>query len=72
MTFIHELPNWPAFNRDTMALAQALSSVRHRQGKHLGKMEVLGSELRAEANIAALTSDVVESSAIEGAHLDNA
>ncbi len=71
MTFIHELPNWPVFTWDTRALARALSSVRHKQGKHLGKMEALGFELRTEANIAALTSDVVKSSAIEGERLDN-
>jgi len=40
--------------------------VRHKQGKHLGKMEALGFDLCAEANLTALTSEVVKSSAIEG------
>ena len=70
MTYIHELPNWPDFTWDTQALAQTLSAVRHKQGKHLGKMEALGFELRTEASVTALTHEVVKSSAIEGRQLD--
>jgi Fic family protein len=40
--------------------------VRHRQGRHLGRMEALGFDLRAEASLVTLTDDVVKSSAIEG------
>ena len=70
MTYIHELPDWPDFTWDTQALAQALSAVRHKQGKHLGKMEALGFDLRTEASVTALTSEIVKSSAIEGEQLD--
>jgi len=70
MAYIHELPNWPDFTWDTQALAQGLSAVRHKQGRHLGKMEALGFELRTEASVTALTHDVVKSSAIEGEKLD--
>lgn len=70
MAFIHELPNWPDLTWDTQALAHSLSSVRHKQGKHLGKMEALGFELRTEASVTALTSEIVKSSAIEGELLD--
>ena len=70
MTFIHELSGWPEFTWDTEALAGPLAAVRHKQGKHLGKMEALGFELRTEASLAALTEEVVKSSAIEGEHLD--
>ena len=70
MAYIHELPDWPDFTWDTRALAQALSAVRHKQGRHLGKMEALGFELRTEASVTALTHDVVKSSAIEGEKLD--
>ncbi|HLG42306.1 MAG TPA: Fic family protein [Planctomycetota bacterium] len=70
MTYIHELPKWANFTWDTQSLAQALSAVRHKQGKHLGKMEALGFELRTEANVTALTSEIVKSSAIEGNQLD--
>ena len=70
MAYIHELPNWPDFTWDTQALAQSLSAVRHKQGKHLGKMEALGFELRTEASVTALTSEIVKSSAIEGEQLN--
>ena len=59
MAYIHELPEWPEFTWNTQALAQPLAAVRHKQGKHLGKMEALGFELRAEANLAALNSGLM-------------
>lgn len=70
MTYIHELPQWPELTWDSEALAGALAAVRHKQGKHLGKMEALGFEFRAEASLTALTEEVVKSSAIEGEDLD--
>lgn len=70
VTYIHERAGWPQFSWDTEPLAGALAAVRHKQGRHLGKMESLGFDLRAEASLATLTNDVVQSSAIEGEHLD--
>ena len=70
MTFIHEKPGWPQFSWDSEALSAPLAAVRHKQGKHLGKMEALGFDLRAEANLSVLTSEVVNSSAIEGEALN--
>jgi len=70
MAYIHERPGWPRFVWDGEGLAAALAAVRHRQGRHLGKMETLGFEVRAEVSLAALTDDVVKSSAIEGENLD--
>lgn len=69
MSYIHELPGWPKFSWDSDALTALLAAVRHKQGKLLGKMESLGFELRTEASLTVLTSDVVKSSAIEGEHL---
>ena len=68
--FIHELPGWPGLTWDAGVLANSLGRVRHRQGRLLGRMEALGFDLRDEANVLVLTRDVVESSAIEGEHLD--
>ena len=70
MTFIHERPGWPQFVWDSEVLAVPLAAVRHKQGKHLGKMEALGFDFRAEANLTVLTKDVVKSSAIEGETLN--
>jgi Fic family protein len=70
MTFIYEKLGWPQFSWDSDALAAPLAAVRHKQGRHLGKMEALGFDLRAEANLSVLTSEVVNSSAIEGETLN--
>lgn len=70
MTYIHERPAWPEFTWDSEALAAPLAAARHRQGRHLGKMEALGFDLRTEASLAALTEEVVKSSAIEGEQLN--
>jgi Fic family protein len=70
MTYVHERPGWPEFTWDSKALAADLAGVHHRQGRRLGKLDALGFELRAEASLAALTEEVVKSSAIEGEHLN--
>src|SRR5690606_8203239 len=43
-----------------------LSEVRNLQGKLMGKVELLGFELKDEANLETLIQDVVQSSEIEG------
>lgn len=70
MGYIHLLPGWPELVWNAEALSGPLASVRHRQGRLLGKMEGLGFDLRTEASLDALTSDVVKSSAIEGEKLN--
>lgn len=71
MAYVHELPEWPNLTWSAQALTQALAAVRHKQGRHLGRMEALGFDLRSEANLAALTDEVVRSSAIEGERLNS-
>lgn len=70
MAYIHELADWPEFRWDSDALAAPLAAVRHRQGKLLGHMLALGFELQEEAGLAALTDEVVGTSAIEGERLN--
>jgi Fic family protein len=70
MPYIYENPGWPDFTWDSETLAGVLAAVRHKQGRHLGKMEALGFDLRAEASLTALTEEVVKSSAIEEEHLN--
>ena len=70
MTYIYERPGWPDFKWDSEALAGALAAVRHKQGRHLGKMEALGFDFRTEASLTALTDEVVNTSAIEGQNLN--
>src|SRR5678810_126289 len=64
--FIHQRPGWPDFTWDGEALSSPLASVRHKQGRLLGRMETLGFDLRDEAGLVALTTEVVKSSEIEG------
>jgi len=68
--YSHELPDWPRFRWDTDRLAPALASVRHRQGRLIGRMESLGLKLRQEAVLQTLTADVLKSSEIEGERLE--
>ncbi len=68
--WIHEHKTWPDFTWDAKALASKLADIRHQQGRLLGRMEGLGFDLRREASLDTLTSDVVKSSAIEGETLN--
>lgn len=70
MPYIHEIPDWPNFTWNAQPLEKPLAEVRHRQGRLLGRMEVLGFDLQAEATLRTLTADVVKSSAIEGENLN--
>src|SRR6266851_3652438 len=68
--YIYQLPDWPKFHWDEKALAAPLVTLRHRQGRFVGRMEALGFALRNEATLQTLTQDVVKSSEIEGEILD--
>src|SRR5688572_24301217 len=68
--YIHELQDWPRLVWNLEYLAESLAVVRHRQGRLIGHMEALGFDLRQEAVLQTLTSDVLNSSEIEGERLD--
>ncbi len=70
--YIHQQKNWPRFEWDTEKINSLLTETRHQQGKLLGKMELLGFGLQAEASLQTLTLDVLKSSEIEGELLDAA
>lgn len=67
--FIHADQDWPAFRWDTASLAEPLATTRHRQGLLVGRLSALGLRLQSEAELTALTSEIVQSSAIEGERL---
>ncbi|MDO8519245.1 MAG: Fic family protein [Deltaproteobacteria bacterium] len=71
-TYIHELKAWPKFRWDHERLDSALSGLRHRQGRFIGRMEVLGFKLRAEAVLVTLTEEIIKSGEIEGEALNKA
>jgi Fic family protein len=64
--YIHQLGDWPKFHWDGEQFSPGLPSVRHRQGRLIGRMESLGVSHREEAFVDTLTQDVVKSSEIEG------
>lgn len=68
--YIHELQDWPKFHWSAERIAGPLASLRHRQGRLIGHMEVLGFNLQQEAVLKTLTADVLKSSEIEGEKLD--
>lgn len=68
--YMHNHPDWPRFHWNRESLAERLAVVRHQQGRLLGRMDALGFKLRQEANLTALTEDVLKSSEIEGEQLD--
>jgi Fic family protein len=67
--YIHSLKDWPAFKWEDDKIILPLSTVRHKQGRLLGKLEGLGFRFREEATLETLTQDVIKSSEIEGEKL---
>lgn len=70
ITYIYELRGWPDFLWNREALGEKLASVRHAQGRLVGRMESLGFPLRQHAVLQTLTEDVLKSSEIEGEKLN--
>lgn len=68
--YIHQNKTWPNFHWNDKLLTEQLASVRHHQGRLIGRMEALGFDLREEAVLNTLTEDVLKSSEIEGEILD--
>ena len=70
--YLHQRPDWPSLTWDEHALAPQLGRVRHLRENLLGRMQPLECDIRQQATVETLTSDVVKTSAIEGEFLDPA
>lgn len=68
--YVWERPDWPTFTWDEGRLLEPLATARLKQGRLLGRMSALGFDLRLEAQLKALTEEVIKSSEIEGDFLD--
>jgi Fic family protein len=68
-TYLHEQKDWTKFHWDSEALLPLHSSVRHLQGRLMGRMSALGFGFRQEAFLETLTEDVLKTSEIEGEFL---
>ena len=69
-TYIWEQQDWPHLTWNNKRLLEPLAAARLKQGRLLGRMTSLGFDLKLEAQLVALTEDVVKSSEIEGEILD--
>ena len=68
--YIWQSPQWPRWHYELAALAVPLADVSRALGLLLGRLADVGMPLRDEASVAALTEDVVQTSAIEGEALN--
>jgi len=68
--YIYQKNNWPNFYWEIEKLSEILVSVRHKQGRLIGRMEGMGFHLQSEATLSTITLDVLKSSEIEGEILD--
>jgi len=68
--YVWQQPDWPAWRFDLAALAEPMAAASRAQGGLLGRLADASPALRAQASAAALTEDVVQTSAIEGEMLD--
>jgi Fic family protein len=64
--YIYEYDNWTDFTWQDKAINVVFGEVRLLQGKIIGQMNSLGFSAKEEATLAALTSEIVKSSEIEG------
>ena len=65
-TYLWQLAGWPALRYDLPTLAPALERVSRAQGLLTGRLADVGLAAQGQASLAALTEDVVKTSAIEG------
>ena len=69
--YIHEHEGWPDLYWDAEDISVLLGEVRYAQGRLLGRMDHIGLQLCGEADLLAMTNEVITSSAIEGEKLDD-
>jgi len=68
--YIYEKKDWPDFHWDENEINSLLISVRHHQGRFLGKMENLGFTIRKEAILESVAAELINTNAIEDEKLD--
>jgi Fic family protein len=68
--YIYQHPDWTDFFWNKEAVLLKLIPLRNKQGELMGKMQMLGFDLRQEAVLETLTLDVLKSTEIEGEFLN--
>ena len=69
-SYIWQASDWPTWRFDLAALAQPLADVSRAQGLLIGRLADVGMAVRDQANLSALTEDVIKTSEIEGEQLN--
>lgn len=69
--WVYEHKKWPKFTWDKDSITFKLANLRYQQGLLIGQMQNLGFELKQEATLENLTTDIIKSSAIEGESLNS-
>lgn len=64
--YIWQAADWPNWRYNLAVLAEPMAQVSRAQGLLLGRLADVGMALRDQASLAALTEDVLKTSAIEG------
>lgn len=68
--YLWQAPDWPCWQYDLAALVGPMAEVSRAQGLLLGRVLDIGTSLRDQASLMALTEDVVKTSEIEGEQLN--
>ncbi len=68
--YIWQASDWPNWHYDLAALAMPMADASHAQGILIGRLADVGAALRDQASLVALTEDVIQTSEIEGEHLN--
>ena len=72
MRYIHQLPTWPDFQWNSGKMEDILAESAFRLGRFLGRLSDIGFELRNEAAMESLSSEILDSAQIEGETLNRA
>ena len=70
MRFIHQLKGWPCLRWDAAEIEDELSAASFELGKFSGRLNAIGFNLQQEAVCEALSSEILQSAAIEGERLN--
>ena len=70
-TYIYERSDWTQWQWSAKTLLPLVSRVRLLQGRLLGKLSTLGFELTVEAQLNAVSLEIIKTSEIEGETLNN-
>jgi Fic family protein len=66
MVYVHQKKEWPNWKWSMEIILPLLSDVRYLQGRLLGQMQLVGFDLRLEAELESRSLDILQSNAIEG------